>query len=64
MVIAYEKYGSVYYDFGIMKSNLVSTQATLVSVSGNWIVYEKNGHIYKAEVNSNGYIKQRDVLVR
>jgi len=63
MIIAYEKNGSVYYDWGNRRSILVANNASLVSVSGNFIVYKKNGRVYKAEVNENGYIRARDIFV-
>ena len=64
MIIAYEKNGSVYYDYGNRRGILVSSNSSFVSVSGNFIVYEKNGHIYKAEINDNGYICRSGILVR
>lgn len=64
MIVAYDKNGSVYYDYGNRHGILVTSNARFVSVSGNYIVYEKNGHIYKAEVNSFGSICRSGILVR
>ena len=62
-IIAYEKNGKVYYDYGYRRLIYVA-DGSFVSVSGNFIVYKKNnGHIYKAEVNQNGYICRRDIYV-
>lgn len=64
MIIGYDKNGNVYYDYDNRRDNLVASNAKFVSVSGNFIVYERNGHIYKAEVNSAGYISRNNILVR
>ncbi len=63
MIIAYDKNGSVYYDWGNRRGILVASNATFVSVSGNFIVYRKNNRTYKAEVNNNGYIVRSGILV-
>lgn len=63
MIIAYDKNGSVYYDWGNRRGILVASGATFVSVSGNFIVYRKNNRTYKAEVNNNGYIVRSGILV-
>ena len=62
-IIAYDKNGFVYYDLGNRRGVLAASNATFVSVSGNFIVYRKNNHTYKAELNNNGYITISNILV-
>lgn len=64
VIVAYNKNGNVYYDYNNERGKFVASNAKFVSVSGNYIVYEKNGHIYKAEVNSSGSICTNNILVR
>lgn len=63
MIIGYQKGNNVYYQWGSRSNILVASNARFVSVSGNYIVYEKNGRTYKAEVNQNGYIVRNNILV-
>ena len=63
MIIGYQKGNSVYYQWGNRSNILVASNARFVSVSGNYIVYEKNGRTYKAEVDQNGYIVRNNILV-
>lgn len=60
-IIAYDKNGNVYYDYGCRKSNLVG-RGSLVSASGNCIIYKNENRIYKAELDCNGWIKSRGIL--
>lgn len=63
MIIGYQKGNNVYYQWGCRSNILVASNARFVSVSGNFIVYEKNGRTYKAEVDQNGYIVRNNILV-
>ena len=63
VIIAYDRNGSVYYDYGNRHGILVASNATFVSVSGNFIVYRTNNRTYKAEVDKNGYICRSGILV-
>lgn len=63
MIIGYQRGNNVYYQYGNRSDILVASDARFVSVSGNFIVYERSGHTYKAEVDSNGYICRYDILV-
>lgn len=63
MIIAYEKNGSIYYNWGNRSNIFVVSNARLVSVSGNFIVYEQRGSIYKAEVDSNGNVCRTNIYV-
>lgn len=63
MIIGYQRGNNVYYQYGNRSDILVASNARFVSVSGNFIVYEQNGHTYKAEVDSNGYICRSNILV-
>lgn len=63
MIVAYESNGTVYYDYGNRTRIYVASNAKFISVSGNFIVYEQRGTIYKAEVNSNGTICRSGIYV-
>lgn len=54
MIIVYQKGNNVYYQWENRSNILVANNARFVGVSGNYIVYEKNGRTYKAEVDQNG----------
>ena len=63
MIIGYQKGNNVYYQWENRSNILVANNARFVGVSGNYIVYEKNGRTYKAEVDQNGYIRCNNILV-